>query len=164
MKKWFAWFGLLCVVGVILLAVGSSGGASSSDEGALEDAIAQRNDATSEWVSYSGEVEQLEEELDDVATKLEIEEWAMGSNTAKAKQLRQEKSRIQASLDLATYNMEQASATMDYYSDLVEELETSQEESAGGVGTLTVLGITVLFVAVCCLFAGFAASTKQGEE
>lgn len=164
MKKWFAWFGLLCVVAIILLVIGSSEGTSSHNEGALEEAIAQRNDATSEWVSYSGEVERLEEELDDVSTRLEIEEWAMGSNTAKAKQLRQDKNRIQASLDLATYKMEQASATMDHYSAVVEELESGQEASGGGSGSLTVFGIIVGFAAVCCLIAGFGSLAAQKEE
>ena len=164
MKKWLAWVGLLCVVAVFLLAAGSSEGSSSYDEGALEEAISQRNEATSEWVSYSGEVEQLEEELDDVSTRLEIEEWAMGSNTAKAKQLQQDKSRIQASLDLATFKMEQASATMDHYSQLVEELEATKGESVEGVGSLTIFGVIVGVAAVCCLFAGLVASAKKEEE
>lgn len=163
MKKWFGWFGLLCVVAIILLAIGSSEGASSHNEGALEEAIAQRNDATSEWVSYSSEVEELEEDMHNISIRLEAVE-RLGANTDTAKQLRQEKSRIQASLDLATYKMEQASATMDHYSAVVEELESNQETSGGGSGSLTVFGIIVGLAAVCCLIAGFGALAAQKDE
>ena len=156
MKAWVVLGVVFLVIGVLLLGGGSG---SSFDESALEAATAGRDGATLEWVNYSSEVEKLEEELDDVSTRLEIEEWAMGSKTAKAQQLRQEKSRIQAALELAKFNREDASATMDHYSSIVEELE-AEKEAAGSGGDTSVFGVLCLVAALCSLCVGITKWMK----
>lgn len=159
MKKWFVLGAIFFTVGIVLI---SSRPGSSFDEAALEAAIEDRNEATLEWVNYSGEVEELEEDLHNVSIRLEAVE-RLGANTDNAKQLRQEKSSIQASLNLATYKMEQASATMDHYSDIVEKLEAEKKATGGSGGNTTVFGVLCMGVALCFVFAGVHGLMKTNE-